>query len=365
MKSKLLLCLLISLPFLSVAQITLTAQLPNNGILLKDQLWNLVIVNNSNDIAVLKLQLDLRDISIGQSVINANTGNIIIGKGLKSVTINDIQPILYNYISSEFSGNYLPCGAYLVTYHLIAETSKGDVPVAVEVVRVNISPLSPPLLVNPADQSSIETVYPQFNWVPPTPMQMFNPLEYELLVVAVEEGQSAKEALEFNKPAYSNINLLNTSEKMPTSYEQLKQGQTYAWQVIARSGNSCAAQTEVWTFTIGKDSIKKIIESAPFVKISKSNTEVTVVHQGLVKMEYFNPGGDRKVSFHIYKAADQRTNKILVVEFELPLAHGQNFLQYNLAKKTKLEEKTVYEVSMINGRGEEWLMRFVPVYYKK
>ncbi len=365
MKLKFLFLFIWCMPFMASTQVTMTTQLPANGILLKDQLWNMVIVNNGNEIVVVKLQMDLRDISTGQSILNASSGKITVGRGMKSVTINDIQPLVYNYVSTEFSGNFLPCGNYLADYHLIQETDKGDVQVADEVVRINITPLSPPLLVFPEDHSNIETVYPQFTWMPPAPVQMFNPLVYDLTVVKIEDGQSPKEAMEFNTPVYSNTNLQNISEKMPSSFEQLISGKTYAWQVIARSGNTCSAQTEVWSFTIGKDSVTQIINQAPFIRISRSNTEVTVVHQGVLKMEYFNPGSDKKVTFTIYKAVDKMKKDRHSIQFDIPLNNGQNFLQYDLAKKAKLEEKTVYEVSMINGRGEEWLMRFVPVYYRK
>jgi hypothetical protein len=365
MRTKILLLVIICLPLFTKAQITLTAQLPNGGILLKDQLWNMVIINNSNDIAELKLQIDVRDILMGQSVINANSGKIIIGKGMKLITSKDVQPVLYNYIATEFSGNYLPCGSYTVNYHLVQETTKGDVPVADEVVRLNITPLSPPLLTTPADKSSIETVYPQFTWMPPVPMQMFNPLVYDITVVAVEEGQSAKEAVEFNKPVYMNTNLQTPSEKMPSSFGQLQPGKTYAWQVVARSGMAYAMPTEVWMFTIGKDSVAKIIDQAPYIKISRSSTEVTVAHQGVIKMEYFNEVNDRKLSFSVYKMVDKEKKNRQVLQFDLSLGNGQNYLQYDITKKIKLDEKTVYEIAVINNRGEEWMMKFIPVYYHK
>ena len=273
MKTKILLSIILCVPFFCSAQITITAQLPPSGILLKDQLWNMVIINNSNEPATLRVELDVRDLQMGQSVINAVSGKIIIGKGMKLVTIKDVQPVTYNFVATEFSGNYLPCGSYLVNYHVINET-KGDVAVAEDVQRINIIPLSPPLLATPTDKSSIETVYPQFNWMPPSPIQLFNPLQYDILVVAVEEGQKPLEAITYNKPAYSNTNLQTASEKMPTSFEQLQAGKTYAWQVIAKSDNNCTTPSEVWTFTIGKDSVSKIIEQAPYVKISKTNITI-------------------------------------------------------------------------------------------
>jgi hypothetical protein len=111
--------------------------------------------------------------------------------------------------------------------------------------------------------------------------------------------------------------------------------------------------------------VAKIIEGAPYVKISKVNTEVTIMHQGVIKMEYYNAGNDKKITCSIYKAGDKEKNNRQTIRFDLLLANGQNFLTYDVTKKTKLDEKVLYEASMINSRGEEWLMRFVPVYYHK
>lgn len=346
------------------AQITVTTQMPNTGILVKDQLWNVVITNNANDLVTLRLEIDITDILLGQSVLNASTGKIITGKGMKLLSSRDVQPIMYNYVSTEFSGNYAPCGSYNIHYRLIQEIpGKGDIPVADEVVRVNVTPLSPPLLTTPTDKAGIETVYPQFTWMPPTPIDMFNPLLYDINVVAIEEGQTAKEAIEYNRPVYFNTNIQSPSEKMPSSFEQLQQGKTYAWQVVARSGSACAAPTDVWTFTIGKDSLTKIIESAAFTKLSRNNTEVSTAQEGVIKMEYINNSEDKKVKCMIYKAGQKTSGK--KIHFSLTVVNGQNYLSYNINKKQKLEEKTVYEISLKNSRGEEWLMRFMPVYSSK
>ncbi len=366
MKIKLWLVLIICLPICVQAQITMTNQIPNTGMLLKEQLWNMVITNNSNDIVELKIKLDVTDLSLGQSVLNASTGKMTLGRGMKIITSRDLQPIEYNYAATEFSGNYAPCGSYIIHYRLFQEIPGKDyVVVADDVARIYITPLSPPLLITPSDKSGIEEVYPQFSWMPPTPIEMFSPLLYDINVVQIEEGQTATEAIALNKPVYLNTNLQTPSEKMPSSFEQLKQGKQYAWQVVARSGMACAAASEVWVFNIGKDSITKIIESAPYTKLSRNNTEVSIAQDGFIKMEYSNNSTDKKVKCTVYKAGEKEKDGHKTIHFSLAVNAGQNYLYYNINKKAKLEDKTVYEISLKNGRGEEWLMRFMPVYSKK
>jgi hypothetical protein len=363
MKIKILLAILFCTPFFIKAQVTVTTQLPNSGILLKDQLWNMVITNNSNDIAELKLQLDVRDVLIGQSVINATAGKIVIGKGMKLITVKDVQPIMYNYVATEFSGNYLPCGSYIISYRLIQETSKGDVLAADEVVKINITPLSPPLLTTPSDKSSIETVYPQFTWMPPTPVQMFNPLVYDITVVEIEEGQSPKEAMEFNKPVYINTNLQNSSEKMPTSFEQLQKGKSYAWQVVAKSGFACAAPTEVWEFKIGQPSaINAIVAQTPFIKMKKDNPDKGIAPNGILKLSYVN---ETTESTAIVQIIDLSSRKKNIPEFKIKIQAGENLIQYDIKKLIQLQEGKVYEPQIINDRKERWVMQFEFHEYKE
>ncbi len=356
MKSKILLAIIFCVPFFLKAQINLTAQLPGDGMLLKDQLWNMIITNNSNDMVTLKLQLDVRDVLLGQSVINAVSEKIIVGKGINIISIKDVQPIMYNYMETSFSGNYLPCGSYLINYHLVQETTKGDVPVADDVIPINITPLSPPLLTTPADKSIIEEWYPQFTWVPPAPMQMFNPLEYDINVVVIEEGQKAKEALEFNKPVYFNTNIQNPSQKMPTSFEQLQKGKSYAWQVVARSGFSCAAVSEVWEFSINsapKNNL--IVEQTAFIKMKKDNPDKGIAPNGILKASYINETTETTATVQITDLGSQQKN---IREFTIKLQPGENLVQYDLKKLLTLQPGHVYEAQIINSRKERWVMQF-------
>src|SRR6478736_755496 len=101
------------LPFLVNAQVTINAQLPPAGFVPKDQLWNLILVNNNADILDVNMQLDLQDATTGQVVLTAATGNLLLGKGVTVIAAKDIQPILYNYNVADMSRNYLPMGAYI------------------------------------------------------------------------------------------------------------------------------------------------------------------------------------------------------------------------------------------------------------
>src|SRR6185295_7309435 len=111
---------------------------------------------------------------------------------------------------------------------------------------INIAPLSPPVLNSPADRSILQTPYPQFTWMPPTPVQMFDNLNYEITVSEILEGQSPMDAIRYNTPVYAKTNGQQTFETYPSTYSKLDTTKTYAWQVVARSGLNYAAATEIW-----------------------------------------------------------------------------------------------------------------------
>ena len=101
-----------------VAQINVNIQLPPGGMIRKENLWNITIVNNKDDIINLNIKLTLQDAQSGQIVMTASSGNINLGKGVKVLTNADVQPVLYNYNSIDLSRRFLPMGSYIACYQV-------------------------------------------------------------------------------------------------------------------------------------------------------------------------------------------------------------------------------------------------------
>jgi hypothetical protein len=344
------------LPVIGKAQVTLNAQLPQAGFVQKEQLWNLILVNNNADVLDLSIQMNLQDAITGQVVLTATTGNLLLGKGVKMIRSGDIQPISYNYSAPDLSRNYLPMGAYMACYQIINNANRKETPLAEECIRINIDPLSPPMLNSPSDKSEIETPYPQFTWMPPTPFDMFSSLSYDLLVTEVLQGQSAIEAIQYNTPIYSKGNISQPYESYASSFNKLDTGKLYAWQVVAKNGMNYAAKTEVWTFKVAPPSwLTMIIEQAPFIKMKKDNPEKGIAPNSILKLSYVNETTDTtaKISIVDLSAANKTNN-----QFTISLKTGENLIQYNLKKNFHLEKGKVYEAQIINSRNEKWVMQF-------
>ncbi len=361
MLKKLFAIALFALPIIGHAQVTLNAQLPQAGFVQKEQLWNLILVNNNADVLDLSIQMNLQDAITGQVVLTATTGNLLLSKGVKMIKSGDIQPISYDYTAPDLSRNYLPMGAYVACYQIINNIGRKETPLAEECIRINIDPLSPPMLNSPSDKSDIESPYPQFTWMPPTPFDMFSSLSYDLLVTEVLQGQSAIEAIQYNTPLYSKGSINQPYESYATSFNKLDTGKLYAWQVVAKNGINYAAKTEVWTFKVAPPSwIKQLIEQTPFVKMKTDNPEKSIAPNGTLKIAYNNETSDSVARVYLKEV----NVKADATSFEIKLNRGENLIQQNIKKLIQAEEDKLYEAFIINSRNETWRILFEIRTYK-
>lgn len=339
------------LPQLMNAQVTVNAQLPPAGFVSKDQLWNLILINNNDNLPDISLRMNVQDAKTGEIVMSANSGFVSLGKGVKVLTIKDIQPVTYNYNAPDMSGNYLPMGSYIVCYQVIPDSHHAS-PLGEECIKVNIDPLSPPLLNSPADKSEIQTPYPQFTWLPPSPFEMFTYLSYDLLISEVLPGQSAVEAIEYNTPIYIKNNLTQPYESYASSFTKLDTAKTYAWQVIARNGESYAAKTNVWTFKI-KSTAKP--EESPdngvYLLLSNQLTGTYFLNTNKLHLKYYNQGATYETSLSFTDAQ----GKVIRVE-KKTLTHGVNYFDFDL--KNNFKPGIVYQIRIKNMNNLEQSLRF-------
>ncbi len=353
MMKKILIPIIALMPFFPKAQVTVSVQLPSAGMIQKDQLWNLVAVNNTNEILETTVLLTLQDAVTGQTVLSAGSRNFTLGKGIKVITSMDVQPVQYNYLAAEFTSGYIPLGSYIACYRIIKIKGEGTTPLADECVRLNISPLSPPLLSTPADKAELQTIYPQFSWMPPSPSEMFNNLSYDIAVTEVLQGQSASEAILNNMPVYTNGNIKNPFENYPSSFSSLQPGKLYAWQVTARNGLNYSAQTEVWTFTL------QTVDSS---KVTPINTHYISLENGESGGINFISDKNLLIKYYSFYKEHETTAKIfsqeggLVQEIKQKIVYGDNFLSFKVNRS--IREGKIYTLEIIDPQRVKHSVRF-------
>ncbi|MBK7883779.1 MAG: hypothetical protein IPJ81_08255 [Chitinophagaceae bacterium] len=248
----------------------------------------------------------------------------------------------------------LPAGNYTVCYAL-RNTGIKETNLAEECIQFDTEPLTPPFLILPADSSILENAPAQFSWIPPTPNGMFAKLRYEILITAINDGQSPGEALQENIPFFSDGNLYTNLLNYPSSATTFNKDKWYAWQVVARDDKNYAGKSEVWVFKINNSPETKIIAQMPFVKMKKNNPEKGIAPNGVLKVSYINETADNAA---IIKIIDMANSLKASPQFSITLKPGENLIEYNLKKIMQLQEGKVYEAQLINARQEKWIMQF-------
>lgn len=349
---RLLSCAVAIPPLFVNGQVTVSAQLPPGGMVQKEQLWNLVIVNNTRDFAEINIKLTLQDALSGQVVMSANTGSLLLSKGVKVITNADMQPVTYNYFTADFSGNFLPMGAYLACYGIYYTRGEAEESLSDECIKFTIDPLSPPLLNTPFNQDTVQTSYPLFTWMPPTPVNMFSNLNYDVIIAEVPDGQSPSESIENNTPIYTTNNLTQPMVTYPPGFTKLETGKTYAWQVIAKNSFSYAAKTDVWTFIVDERPEPPTTPATnTYLLLENDLKDTYIITNRQLHIKY--------TSFDIeHKAAilfsDTQGNKVFIVKQKI--FQGDNYFIIDL--NNRFQKDVIYNATITDMPGKKRAIQF-------
>jgi len=358
---KMLLGLLLLLSLWTHAQVILNLQLPQSGVVQKSQLWN-IMVSNTNKTVVTGSFSFLMSTQSGQQILSAKTSILSFPPGTTMVNASMLSPIQYTVLSGDWvidagQNGFLPPGIFQVCYVLESFTHQG----AIEVCNViNISPLSPPQLITPENQTAIDTTgVPQFIWIPPAPLNLFSNLQYELYLVQVDSFQTPAEAIQMNIPILFQQDITGTNLLYPLSAPHLQQDVTYAWQVTAKNNQSPVSASETWVFTLQKPVTKKTDSSdLPFVRLKKNEESAYAIVAGKLKFSYTNETADSVWNIKIYDISSPQPAEILFAMDSIPLKTGVNLVQINLMRNSRFIDHHLYLMELRNTRNEVWRLKF-------
>ncbi|TWF40335.1 hypothetical protein FHW36_10417 [Chitinophaga polysaccharea] len=341
-------------------QVSMTVQLPPAGILQKTQLWNIVLVSVSERPENVRVMLRLSDLRTNQPLLTGISRNITLNKGARLLQMQDVEPVQYEYISRIVDpgvNGFFTAGNYLACYSIVAEVADKKATVGEDCVSFTVEPASPALLNMPANGSILETTLPQFSWLPPAPVSIFNDLNYDLTLVEMKPSQSAAEAVQQNIPVYrSNYNKYLFAN-YPASAPRLDTGKQYAWTITVRNGAQLAGQTEVWTFRLKGLPMKQAENESAYLQLKKE-LDASIVTSGgnTLHFNYRNEPGDSVVTCEVL-ALDN--NSVLVFKNTLAVRPGENLIRLPLGGKTHLEEGRHYLLRLTNSRREYWYLQFI------
>ncbi len=347
------------------AQISIQPILPLTGMIQKNNLWNVAVINTSADTYNnCRIELALRDRTSGLEVMTATTGLFQLGTGAKQLNTVFLMPIQYNYFSSAVTNrtdDFISVGNYIACYRL---SLNNKIPVVEECIAFDVEPISPPMLINPTDSAMLEVAPSQFSWIPPAPLNLFSGLGYEVVITEIQPGQKAEEAIQQNLPFYTEPNMPVNNLAGIGATLNFEKGKWYAWQVIARDEKKYAGKSEVWVFQIKENADLKIELNSSFSKMKINNSELAVVQDDLLKVLYRNELTDQIIDIKIIDLTDaKKTNA--ATGFKTKLQLGDNYIEQNLKQIMKPEAKKIYSAELTNSRGEIFNIRFVVKYTEK
>lgn len=346
------------------AQVVVNLQLPPTGLTVKSQLWNLSVVNTSNQTMQCQIELSMTSVTNNQTVLTATTRVLDFPKGLRQLHAGEVAPVIYNILASGYNVDgspegFLPVGTFQLCYSVVRVDLETSERVAEECETVVVEPISPPQLVSPGDSERVELTRPLFNWLPPSPVQLFNNLVYDFSLVEVQPLQTGAEAIQQNIPLEMGNNLNVSTHPYPASLPELDTSKLYAWQITARSGGSEVAKSEVWTFRVKKnmpDSLKP--RPIYYVRMKREADAVFATCYGTLYYEYLNEANDRQIPFKVYDLGDAARKELLLDSTLIDLHFGQQLGKLDFSQNNILKDKHIYLLELINSRKEHWYLKF-------
>jgi hypothetical protein len=358
-------CLLFYVLFAGIlsarAQVSMTLQVPPTGVLLKNQLWNMLVVNAGDHPVLIRVNLVLLDAQSSQPVLTAVSAPVSISKGGRQLQARDLGPIQYAYnipasrVDMDPNG-LLPAGSYQVCYSIV-NVEKVNSTMVENCIALNVDPLSPPLLNTPADEERLLTSYPQFTWLPPTPIGLFNDLSYAMIVVEVLPGQGKADAIQQNIPVNSSAYTKNLYWNYPASYRALDTAKLYAWRIVAMNSGKPVAMSDIWTFKVANNKPKaKAVQEEPYVSVKRVQDAAMATAAEVLRISYENAAADSLVQYTI-SSLDDPGNPV-VQQGALPLQYGQNLLKVPLRQNKQIVPNKVYLLRFTSSRNEIWSIKF-------
>jgi len=336
-------------------------QLPSQGLLQQNQLWNILVVNNGDPLTDCVIGLVFQEEGGGRKIFSAVTGPVNLPKGASQLSVKDMGAVQYDYLSSSYnsltaSAGLLPIGRFIACYSLLQPQRKAGSQLSQDCLPVAVEPFAPPQLAYPADKSEISTSYPVFNWIAPAPVGMFSNLNYKLILTEVKNGQSPSDAIQRNPVLFIQAGIKDIALPYPSSYTALQQGKTYAWQVIAQNDNTYTAVTEIWSFSVKADSFSVILDKAAYPHLQRGPAATHFIVQRKMKFSYENEADDSLLTAKVYTFNNQ--GNVLVSSKEIMLKRGMNFIDFDLDRSSGMKAGQVYVLEMVNSRKENWDLRF-------
>ncbi len=350
--STLFLCLLIGVQ-IGLSQINIQFFPSKEFNVTSDDLINFSVLSPVEE-HVVDIHILCKHKESGEQVFEAMLPSVTINAQLYQVAGNT-KGLSIKYSSSNALFNnskVLSSGTYQVCVEIISTGSLEKLISDCE--QYQSLPINPPMLLYPEDNGIISTLQPILNWIPPTPLLDAKRVRYQLKLVQMRENQNQFEAIASNSTVFttsvqSNTNLLYPYNALPLAYDK-----HYAWQVEAFEGNVSLGKTEVWRFTLQRDSLEELREKYRFLsftklypfgidnKVYETNEDLKIIIEG-VSMD--------SLTINIVNYNDNKL--VQVINASDLFSVGNNRYVLNLVMYRNVKANGVYTISVADGNTKK------------
>jgi hypothetical protein len=219
-------------------------------------LWEVDIINPGAALSGVQLVAVVRTAS-NQVVLTSTTAPFVLPTGIKVITAGNsasLSPIQTQYTAGGYRDivtrtSQFPAGSYTlcVTARLTVATRAADL--AADCIDQQVVSDVPPLLIVPANESTVTEPFPVFTWTWGGAGQPDTRVTYTMKMVELLGSQSPAAAMQRNLSWFEQDGLRSTVLQYPPAARPLRPGQQYAWMVTAFTFDQPAGQSEVWSFT--------------------------------------------------------------------------------------------------------------------
>lgn len=217
------------------------------------------------------------------------------------------------------------------------------------------------MLITPMDGDTIDTKNPLLAWYYQSGIPQVSDREYyRLILVELEDYQSAEAGVSVNSPLIQVEELTVTQLFYPYDAPELEEGHRYGWQVQKIENGVIADKSEAWEFILP---IKEPEFNKYVTLKSKHDGVMYEAIDGVIFFRMDENYGDEGLSYYIYDE-----NHDLIVRDVL---HDEESGENEDAKNVKITGANFYELDLgavvsagdyklvvINGKKQKYQLKF-------
>ena len=319
------------------------------------------IINNYSVPLVANVSINVRG-SNGGNVVSIKIPSFPLRPG-----VNEISRAAFGNAKFSFGNtnagltvsqtSRFPEGEYEYCYEVDISESKAPSlpPVFENCFTHQLQPRTPLLLINPINEDVFCNKRPQFIWQPPLPLPPS--ARYRLVLAPVKDRQDIVEAITFNPPLVNQSNIAGSSLFYPANAPELKEGQTYAWQVIVYVAKTILSRSEVWTFTCKCNEDRKDTLTDSYRELKETTDGNFYFANGYLRFSFVNPYAAGDLNYTIVSmAAPGSPIKQLP---NLKAAAGLNKYSIDLTENGAFKDGQEYLLRVNLPNNRRLILRFI------